>query len=129
MIKIILTSLLLLVLTSCSSTQNSVIDIELKGRIIDSYASTPSGIFPAYILHVNDSNSIDRMAASVNGQRLNFKKILLKADSSKLQSRFAGLAGQQVSITGKLYASHNENFDTDIMLKAHQISKIKGSNK
>ncbi len=107
---------IILLLSSCATTTSAPQDIELTGRLLGSYVSTSSGMYKGHILHVNDSNSIQKIFAVGKG---NPKKILLVQGEPKSLDK---LAGQDVNVTGKIHSEHIDIFHTDFVLSIINIS-------
>lgn len=106
-----------LLITSCASTSSVPQSVDLTGRLLGSYVSTSSGLISGSILHISDSNSIQKVSAIANG---NPKKILLvhsKPDA------FDGFSGKKVKVSGKLRSEHKDAFHTDFVMVVTNISE------
>lgn len=107
---------MILLLSSCAAMTSTAKDIELTGRLMGSYVSTSSGMFKGHILYVSDPSSIQKVSAVGKG---NPKKVLLvKGDSKSLDK----LAGQEVTVAGKIHSEHVDIYHTDFVLSINNIS-------
>ena len=110
--------IVVLFLTSCATTTKSSEDVELVGRLIGSYVSTPTGMYKGSILNVSDGTSIEKISNMGNG---NAQIVLLNHSVPDKLSEFSGTL---VKVSGHLKAEHVDMFHTDFTLYITEISAM-----
>ena len=108
---------IILFLSSCASISSTPQDIEITGRLLGSYVSTSSGMSKGYILHVSESDSIQRVSAIGKG---NPQKVLL---INGMPESLDKLGGKGVKVTGKIHSEHVDIYHTDFVLSINNISE------
>ncbi|RUO23553.1 hypothetical protein CWE08_02590 [Aliidiomarina iranensis] len=106
---------MIFLLTACASTSKEPQSVELAGRVLSSYVSTPSGMLKGNILLVSDPRSIGKIEAVGNG---NSTKLFLEHADASVLSEFAG---KQVTVIGELELNRLEAFRTDFILNVTKI--------
>lgn len=106
-------------MSGCISASEQPKNVELTGKLLGSYVSTSSGLLKGNILHLNDTDSIQKVSAVGSG---NPNKVLLNHDNPDTLAEFAGKA---VKISGELSSKQSEMFHTDFVLNVQEITEQK----
>ncbi|KGJ87445.1 hypothetical protein [Colwellia psychrerythraea] len=109
---------IILLLASCASTSETPKEIELTGRLLGSFVSTSAGLLSGDILHIDNSESKNKVSKIANG---NPKKVFVTSKDSKALD---GFVGKSVRIVGDIISDHKDAFHTDFTIQVKNITKI-----
>jgi len=114
-LKYFLLSLLLLI-TSCASTTSEPRQVELTGKLMGSYVSTPQGMFKSSILYISNPTQIKVVSSLSSG---NAQQVLLVNPNKDF---FNEHFGEEVTVKGLLKAEHVDAFHTDFTLEVSELT-------